>query len=347
MGVLDGDPLAFPDLVVARPALARDRGLPDTARRPAHRPARPRADRAVGHRGAAAAGRRRPGARRLPAAVRRQRAAPARGRPPRLRGQRLPRAQDPGRGADPAGRGDPGRRRRAADGRPLRRAHPARGQPAGQAGRRADRAVARAGRRPDARGRRGRGRRRSSPRRSSAPASPPSRPRSRVTSSCAPGLHVRGNEAQLATAVANLVDNAIAYSGSGTRVAVSARGRRSDRRRPADRRHRGHRPGHRHRRGRPRADLRALLPRRPRALARHRRHRASGWPSSRTSSPTTSAASRCGARTGRGRRSPSGYRAFAMPILGIVGRRATDVGRPPDHARRTTARQRQRSDENA
>lgn len=39
-----------------------------------------------------------------------------------------------------------------------------------------------------------------------------------------PGLRVRGNAAQLATALANLVDNAIAYSGSGTRVAVSARG---------------------------------------------------------------------------------------------------------------------------
>lgn len=44
-----------------------------------------------------------------------------------------------------------------------------------------------------------------------------------VTSSCAPGLWVRGNEAQLATALANLIDNAIAYSGGGTRVAVSAR----------------------------------------------------------------------------------------------------------------------------
>jgi two-component system sensor histidine kinase SenX3 len=44
-----------------------------------------------------------------------------------------------------------------------------------------------------------------------------------VTWSCADGLRVRGNEAQLATAVANLVDNAIAYSGSGTRVAVTAR----------------------------------------------------------------------------------------------------------------------------
>jgi two-component system sensor histidine kinase SenX3 len=44
-----------------------------------------------------------------------------------------------------------------------------------------------------------------------------------VTAACADALQVRGNEAQLATAVANLVDNAIAYSGSGTRVAVSAR----------------------------------------------------------------------------------------------------------------------------
>jgi two-component system sensor histidine kinase SenX3 len=49
-----------------------------------------------------------------------------------------------------------------------------------------------------------------------------------VTSSCAPGLYVRGNEAQLATAVANLVDNAIAYSGSGTKVAVSVRATRVD-----------------------------------------------------------------------------------------------------------------------
>lgn len=44
-----------------------------------------------------------------------------------------------------------------------------------------------------------------------------------VTVSCGPGLEVRGNESQLGTAVANLVDNAIAYSGSGTRVAVTAR----------------------------------------------------------------------------------------------------------------------------
>jgi two-component system sensor histidine kinase SenX3 len=49
---------------------------------------------------------------------------------------------------------------------------------------------------------------------------------------CAPGLRVRGNEAQLATAVANLVDNAIAYSGSGTRVVVTARASTDDDARP-------------------------------------------------------------------------------------------------------------------
>src|SRR5581483_10558335 len=53
-----------------------------------------------------------------------------------------------------------------------------------------------------------------------------------VSAAAARGLRVRGNEAQLATAVANLVDNAIAYSGSGTRVAVSARATRDDDGRP-------------------------------------------------------------------------------------------------------------------
>ncbi|HVF06501.1 MAG TPA: ATP-binding protein [Frankiaceae bacterium] len=38
-----------------------------------------------------------------------------------------------------------------------------------------------------------------------------------------PALCVRGDERQLATAVANLLDNAVAYSPRGTRVAVSAR----------------------------------------------------------------------------------------------------------------------------
>ncbi len=44
-----------------------------------------------------------------------------------------------------------------------------------------------------------------------------------VTLSCSPDLGVQGNAAQLATAVANLVDNAISYSGSGTKVAVTGR----------------------------------------------------------------------------------------------------------------------------
>ncbi len=38
-----------------------------------------------------------------------------------------------------------------------------------------------------------------------------------------PGLQVRGNETQLATAIANLVDNAIVYSPQRTRVGVTAR----------------------------------------------------------------------------------------------------------------------------
>jgi two-component system, OmpR family, sensor histidine kinase SenX3 len=49
---------------------------------------------------------------------------------------------------------------------------------------------------------------------------------------CAPSLRVRGNDGQLATAVANLVDNAIAYSGNGTRVAVTAQAKRDDDGRP-------------------------------------------------------------------------------------------------------------------
>ena len=39
---------------------------------------------------------------------------------------------------------------------------------------------------------------------------------------CTRGLTVRGNAVQLATAITNLVDNAIAYSGAGTRIVVRA-----------------------------------------------------------------------------------------------------------------------------
>ena len=58
------------------------------------------------------------------------RGAPGRGRPPRLRGQRQPRAQDPGRRAEPARRGHPGRRRRPRGRTPVRRPDAARGRPA-------------------------------------------------------------------------------------------------------------------------------------------------------------------------------------------------------------------------
>ncbi len=44
-----------------------------------------------------------------------------------------------------------------------------------------------------------------------------------VRLSCPDDLVVSGNESQLAMAVANLIDNAVAYSPRGTRVAVSAR----------------------------------------------------------------------------------------------------------------------------
>lgn len=53
-----------------------------------------------------------------------------------------------------------------------------------------------------------------------------------VNAVCASALQVRGNEAQLATALTNLVDNAIAYSPAGTRVAVSARASQDDDGRP-------------------------------------------------------------------------------------------------------------------
>jgi two-component system sensor histidine kinase SenX3 len=53
-----------------------------------------------------------------------------------------------------------------------------------------------------------------------------------VTGACEADVRVRGNEGQLATAVANLVDNAIAYSGSGTRVAVAVRASRDEESRP-------------------------------------------------------------------------------------------------------------------
>jgi two-component system sensor histidine kinase SenX3 len=53
-----------------------------------------------------------------------------------------------------------------------------------------------------------------------------------VRISCPDDLVVRGNESQLAMAIANLIDNAVAYSPRGTRIAVSARAADDDQGRP-------------------------------------------------------------------------------------------------------------------
>jgi two-component system sensor histidine kinase SenX3 len=53
-----------------------------------------------------------------------------------------------------------------------------------------------------------------------------------ITVECERNLTVRGTEAQLATAVANLVDNAVAYSAPGTRVVVHAQGSADHQARP-------------------------------------------------------------------------------------------------------------------
>ncbi|HET8582665.1 MAG TPA: ATP-binding protein [Jatrophihabitans sp.] len=53
-----------------------------------------------------------------------------------------------------------------------------------------------------------------------------------VSTACAAGLQVRGDAAQLAAAVANLIDNAIAYSAAGTKVTVAASATRDEDARP-------------------------------------------------------------------------------------------------------------------
>ena len=81
------------------------------------------------------------------------------------------------------------------------------------------------------------------------------------------GALVACDRRQVVSAIANLIDNAVKYSEPGSPVTVSTA---LDRRRG---RGRGARRGHRHPEPRPRADLRALLPGRPGAQPRHRRHR--------------------------------------------------------------------------
>ena len=103
-----------------------------------------------------------------------------------------------------------------------------------------------------------------------SPGSPP-RPRSiAIGVGGETGLLVRGDDAQLVTALGNLIDNAVAYSPEtpGSRSAY-------DGWTPAGEagRDQRHRPGDRHPGGRAGAHLRAVLPGRPGPLPGHRRHR--------------------------------------------------------------------------
>ncbi len=253
---------------------------------------------------------------------------PAGGDPPRLRRQRQPRAQDPGRWPGAAGRGCARRPRRPGGRRAVCPAHAGRVRPAGTARQGDRRAVAAAGGRhppraasggPDrggARGHRALARRRG-------------RCQIELVEVCEPDLKVFGDDRLLVTAVRNLVGNAIAYSDPGTRVAVGGRPQRRPRR--------GHRlrPGPRHPRERAGAHLRALLPRRRRALAIHRRHRArAGHRQAHLRQP----------RRRRQRLEPGGARVHlsrsACPLPRTVPRRA------PRPARASTTNERPTNDPN-
>ena len=82
-------------------------------------------------------------------------------------------------------------------------------------------------------------------------------------------LSVLGDEELLITALRNLLDNAVAYSPEKTKVVVSPQMAGDDIVEISV-----ERPGDRHPGAGPRADLRALLPRRPGPLPGHRGHRA-------------------------------------------------------------------------
>ena len=88
---------------------------------------------------------------------------------------------------------------------------------------------------------------------------------------------VLGNRAQLVTAVANLLDNAIRYSSAGMQVSTTVRRKPgsdgTDLDEARDRGDRGDRPRRRHRRGGSRAGLRTLLPGRPGPVGAGCRHR--------------------------------------------------------------------------
>ena len=215
----------------------------------------------------------------------------------RLRGQRQPRAQDPGRRAGAAGRGGRGRGRRPRRGAPLRRQDAAGGAAADQPGPGPHHAVPGAGREPV----------------------PDPRPVeldmvvAEALDRCRMSADARGITIDLAGAPRPV--RAGRRGPAGHRAAQPGGERRrlqpgthpggrlgSSRPRRQRRDLRG-RPGHRHPRARPGADLRALLPGRPGPLPRHRRHRP-GLAIVKHVMLTTTAGSRCAASRAPARPSP-------------------------------------------
>ena len=192
--------------------------------------------------------------------------APRRGSAPRLRGQRQPRAQDPGRRDPPACRGRHRRGRRPGGRAALRRADAHRERPALQARAADHRAVPAAGPRPARAARHGRPRRRGRDRRRhQRHGGGRQADHRRVPRRAGPGgLRVPGadrrRDQQPRRQRGRLLQRGL------------ARGRH-DQVRGHPRPDLGGRPGHRHPGRRHRPHLRALLPRRPRAPPLDGRHR--------------------------------------------------------------------------
>ena len=189
-----------------------------------------------------------------------------RGGAPRLRRQRQPRAQDPGR-RDPAARRGRHRRLRRPRGRAaLRRPDAHRERPALQARAADHRALPAAGQRPARDPGHGRPRRRSRrPRSTPAPWRRPPRT-SPSTRAASPAWRSSAPRSRSARRSATSSPTPSPTPATGSRVVVTTRSEGDE---GADL---GRRPGHRHPGRGHRPHLRAVLPRRPRAAPLDRRH---------------------------------------------------------------------------
>ena len=225
--------------------------------------------------------------------------AAGRGGPARLRRQREPRAEDAGRRDPAARRGRARRGRRPGGGAAVQRADDHRVRAADPTGAADHRAVAAAGRRPGRRAaRRAASTRSSRPRSTPVPIDADAAQISVVTGGAA-GLEVFGNTEQITAAIANLVANAIAYSGEGSTVLVSAKGLPDS----VEISVVDQGIGIPEQRGR--ADLRALLPRRPGAPPFHRRDRPRALDRQARRRHPRRRHQRCGPSRGKDPRSPS------------------------------------------